>query len=128
MNKNKLKIYIIFAAVFVSIVLLSILLARDGGNSSDMLYPFSQCLRDKGITMYGADWCSYCQNEKLKFGESFRFVPYVECPENPQKCLAVGIEVFPTWIFSDGKKLAGEQGLEKLSKESGCVLLQTSNN
>lgn len=29
---------------------------------------------------------------------------------------------YPTWIFQDGKKLVGEQGLRKLSQESGCAL------
>jgi len=83
---------------------------------------FAQCLAENGVTMYGADWCSHCQNEKKAFGDSFRFVPYVECPDDPQKCLANGINSYPTWIFSDEKKLEGEQGLEKLSRESGCIL------
>lgn len=92
---------------------------------------FAQCLAQKEVTMYGADWCPLCQNEKKAFGDSFRFVPYVECPDNPQRCLEEGIEGYPTWVFPaspagepDGKKLVGEQGLEKLSKESGCQLPQ----
>jgi len=90
---------------------------------------FAQCLAEKGIAMYGADWCPHCQNEKKAFGDSFRLVPYVECPDDPQKCLAAGINGYPTWVFSaspaggpNGKKLEGEQGLEKLSQESGCIL------
>ncbi|MEK7508188.1 MAG: hypothetical protein AAB602_03865 [Patescibacteria group bacterium] len=96
---------------------------------------FAQCLASKGITMYGADWCPHCQNEKKAFGSSFKFVPYVECPSDPQKCLAAGINGYPTWMFPDPpaatssgavglgwKKLEGEQGLEKLSQESGCTL------
>lgn len=83
---------------------------------------FAKCLAEKNIIMYGADWCSHCQNEKKAFGDSFRFVPYVECPDNPQKCLARGVKGYPTWIFPDGRKLEGEQGLENLSRESGCEL------
>ena len=83
---------------------------------------FAKCLLSKNITMYGADWCSYCQSEKAAFEGSFKYVPYVECPDNPQLCLDKGIEGYPTWIFPDGKKLVGEQGLKKLSQESGCVL------
>ena len=84
---------------------------------------FAKCLADRCVTMYGADWCSHCQNEKLVFGDSFQFVPYIECPKNIQQCLAKGIDGYPTWIFSDGRKLIGAQGLEKLSKESGCPLI-----
>lgn len=83
---------------------------------------FAQCLAEKKITMYGAAWCSHCQNEKKAFGSSFKYIPYVECPDNPKACLDKGIKGYPTWIFPDGKKLEGEQGLEKLSNESGCSL------
>lgn len=83
---------------------------------------FAKCLAEKEVVMYGADWCSYCQNEKKRFGTAFKFIPYVECPDEPKKCLAVGISGYPTWIFPDGKKLEGEQGLQKLSEESGCLL------
>lgn len=83
---------------------------------------FAMCLASKNITMYGAEWCSHCQNEKKAFGSSFKYIPYVECPNDPQKCLEKGIAGYPTWIFPDGRKLIGEQGLEKLSQESGCPL------
>ena len=83
---------------------------------------FAQCLADKKITMYGASWCPHCLNEKNRFGDSFRLVPYVECPDNIKMCLDLGINGYPTWILPDGKKLEGEQGIEKLSQESGCPL------
>ncbi|MBI2674134.1 MAG: hypothetical protein HYX22_00115 [Candidatus Yanofskybacteria bacterium] len=72
--------------------------------------------------MYGADWCSHCKNEKKAFGDSFRLVNYVECPDNPNLCLEKEIKGYPTWVFPSGKKLEGEQGLENLSRESGCTL------
>lgn len=83
---------------------------------------FAECLRGQGIVMYGADWCPHCQNEKRAFGDSFRLLNYVECPKQPQRCLAAGVRGYPTWIFPDGRKLEGEQGIEKLAKESGCPL------
>jgi len=86
------------------------------------LDPFAQCLAEKEVAMYGADWCPHCQKEKKEFGSAFKYVPYVECPQNPKKCLDMGVDGYPTWIFKDGRKLVGEQGLEKLARESGCVL------
>ena len=83
---------------------------------------FAKCLASKKITMYGAVWCSHCQNEKNSFEGSFKYVSYVECPDNIQLCLDKGIEAYPAWIFPDNKKLVGEQGLEKLSQESSCPL------
>src|SRR5512143_3304835 len=41
---------------------------------------FAQCLKDRGVRMYGAWWCPHCQEQKEKFGEaSFKLAPYVEC-------------------------------------------------
>lgn len=94
------------------------LLGRSGGN----LDAFAQCLTDKGAVMYGAEWCSHCQEQKRAFGSSFKNISYIECPEYAQLCIERGVEAFPTWILADGKKLVGRQELEDLSLESGCAL------
>ena len=91
-----------------------------GGKVEAGAEELAACLASKNITMYGADWCSHCQNEKNAFGDAFKQVPYVECPDNPQKCIDAGVKGYPTWIWPDGKRLEGGQGLEKLAKESGC--------
>ena len=37
-------------------------------------------LREAGAKMYGAFWCSHCQEQKQAFGaEAQRDLPYVEC-------------------------------------------------
>ena len=85
---------------------------------------FAQCLAQKGFTMYGAYWCPHCQREKAAFGDSFTYVPYVECTEEPgtAQCTAAGIKGYPTWLAADGRRFEGEQGLEKLSEASSCPL------
>ncbi len=83
---------------------------------------FAKCVASKNLTMYGAAWCSHCQNEKSHFGSSFKYVPYVECPDNLKLCEDKGIVGFPTWIDSAGKKYEGEQGLQGIAKITGCVL------
>lgn len=116
----KSKYFVITGIGIAAVVTVYALFPRQQTNGE--LDVFAQCLVDKQITMYGAQWCPHCQNEKRAFGSSFKYVPYVECPDDPQKCLAVGINGYPTWIFPGGKKLEGEQGLNKLSQESGCAL------
>lgn len=98
--------------------------AYDNGPATDnpALADFAQCLAKRGAVMYGADWCPHCQEEKAAFGAAFRFINYVECPDEPKRCLAAGIENYPTWIFSDGRKFVGRQGLERLAEASGCIL------
>lgn len=83
---------------------------------------FAQCLSDSGVVMYGADWCSHCANQKAEFGGAFKYVRYVECPQNPKECISRDIKGYPTWIFEDGTRLEGEQKLEKLASVSGCQL------
>jgi len=84
---------------------------------------FAQCLASKKLTMYGAVWCSHCKAQKALFEDSFKYVPYVECTENPNECLAKGVEGYPTWIDEKGIKYVGEQSLERLAEISNCKLL-----
>lgn len=83
---------------------------------------FAKCLTEKGVVMYGTDWCPHCKNEKARFGSSFQYVTYVECSKEPKQCIEAGVKGVPSWIFPDGRKFEGEQGLQKLSEESGCPL------
>jgi glutaredoxin len=119
-----MKNVIIIVAIGAVVAGIGFLIVKPERQVAAALDSFAQCLADEKITMYGADWCPHCQNEKKAFGDSFRFVPYVECPNDPQRCLKEGINGYPTWVFADGRKLAGEQGLERLSQESGCQLPQ----
>lgn len=93
--------------------------------SSSALDSFAQCLASKGLTMYGAEWCPHCKKEKNRFGTAFQYVPYVECPDNIQLCLAKGVNGYPTWIDASSTLYEGEQGLEGLAKISGCELPAT---
>ena len=73
--------------------------------------------------MYGAYWCSHCQDQKKKFGEAKKLIPYVECDpkgENSQTalCQQKGIQGFPTWEIN-GKMISGDLPLDKLADESG---------
>ncbi len=120
---NNRKIWII-AAVLVVVVVTSALFLLHQGKSSNTatLDSFAQCLVGKGATMYGAYWCPHCQAEKALFGASFRYVGYVECTQDVDKCTAAGIQAFPTWKYPDGTTYVGTQSLEQLAAESGCAL------
>ena len=119
---SKLKSLILLVAVLgFSVLVLRLIIWRP--NVADgALDDFARCLSDRGAVMYGAYWCSHCQNEKKAFGNSFRFVNYVECTDEPDVCTEKKIDGYPTWIVLDGRRFEGEQGLEKLSELSGCVL------
>lgn len=113
--------FIIFIIVITFIIISGAVLLTRPPATAGNLDAFAQCLAEKGVTMYGAAWCPHCQNQKKLFGSSFKFVPYVECPNVPQLCLNKGVSGYPTWIIGD-TKLEGEQTLQKLSSISSCPL------
>lgn len=117
MNKNFYLLIVIVTAAIGGFVFL-----KAGNKQVGHLDEFAKCLVGKGITMYGADWCPHCQNEKEAFGSSFRYINYVECTQNPKACTDARIMGYPTWIAPD-VRLEGEQGVAKLAEISGCSLL-----
>lgn len=83
-------------------------------------------LREKGAKMYGAFWCSHCEDQKEIFGAGAA-IPYVECfPDGWQRgapldaaCANVDITGFPTWILPNGTRLEGEKSLKELAEAVG---------
>lgn len=133
--KNSYKIAIVGILLVLVVGIVSVITGRNTNNLTEVsrqekvgsytkteLDTFAQCLASNGMTMYGAAWCSHCKKEKSRFGTSFKFVPYVECPDNPKVCLDKGVRGYPTWITASGTVFEGEQGLEKLAEISGCPL------
>jgi thiol-disulfide isomerase/thioredoxin len=118
---NKFLVLVIIAIIALSGAVYWVYFVKPQ-TADNKLDDFAKCLTSAGAVMYGAEWCAHCQDEKKLFGDSFKYVNYIECPDNIERCLKAGVEGYPTWIFPDGKKLIGEQGLEKLSQESGCKL------
>lgn len=112
------------AIIIISLVVLLIVGAALYGAFSPKADPgkdaFAKCLADKKVTMYGAYWCSHCQNQKKLFGQSFQYVPYVECTQETKKCEDQKITGYPTWIFEDGSRIEGEATFQQLSDKTSC--------
>ncbi len=122
MTRKILIFLIASAAILIGILVFGGLRSGEGNNSAIQLDDFAKCLADKGAVVYGTPWCSWCQKQKTDFKDAWQFIKYVDCSENPNDCIALGIEATPIWIFPDGRKIAGYQNLEKLSRETGCEL------
>jgi len=111
---------IVIILVVISLVGVSVsgYFVKNDNNSSNM-DKFAKCISEKGATMYGAEWCSHCKQQKDMFGSSFKYVSYVECPENEALCQQNGITGYPTWIIK-GLPYQGLQSFERLSELTGC--------
>jgi hypothetical protein len=88
---------------------------------------FAQCLAAHQAKMYGLYWCPHCIEQKEMFGQSFHYVPYVECAirnssELAPECKVAGVKLFPSWQFGLDPPKEGELSLDALSVKSGCSL------
>ncbi len=117
---------IVWILVVVLVVLGTIFLVKTPGKPGE-LDGLAQCLKDKGVTFYGAFWCPHCQAEKAAFGRSARLLPYVECstPDTQgqtQICIDKKVTGYPTWVFPDGTRQEGEMTPQELADKAGCTL------
>jgi glutaredoxin len=82
----------------------------------------SEHLRRVGAVFYGAWWCPACFKQKNLFGqEAGNQLPYVECekkPEQRERCQALGIQAYPTWVLGNERR-EGVLTLEELKSWSG---------
>lgn len=127
---------IIGGVVVLLLAVGAILFAVSGGSTAttvqDKVAPqgaleLAQCLKDNGVTFFGAFWCPHCKKQKEEFGSAVSALPYVECSEPDGQtqtavCKAKKIEGYPTWEFKDGRRVTGEQSFEKLAALSRCPL------
>lgn len=80
----------------------------------------AMCLQDKGFRMYGKYDCPNCDTEKRYFGESFKYITYIECSQNRELCTSKNITGYPTWEDGNGKFYKGAIPLDILAQLSGC--------
>ncbi len=120
--KLNFKIALYFIIVILIFAFLIFIFVRDNSGVSGEYDDFAMCLTRSGITMYGTKTCPYCAKQKQMFGDSFRFIKYVECTVETQKCTADGVRGVPLWTFPDGSRLTGLQQLGTLAQKTGCTL------
>lgn len=115
----------VFFGIIISIVIVIagalVINAKTPGKYDD----FAQCINDSGAKFYGAYWCPHCQAQKQVFGKSAKKLPYVECAKNQseqtQVCIDQNVQSYPTWEFSDGSRVTGEQTFDELAAKTSCV-------
>lgn len=94
-----------------------------GGPASAHPYAaFAQCLTNKGLVMYGTDWCPNCQNQKKMFKKAFEFIDYVNCDFNKTLCKQKQVNGYPAFWVGDEKWEAGVKSFAEFSEKTGCPL------
>ena len=120
---NKKAVAVLMGIAILAIALYVIARPRTPGK----LDSFATCIKEKSAVFYGAFWCPHCANQKAMFGGSAGLLPYTECstPDGRGQlrvCTDKDVKGYPTWIFGDGSREAGEVSLEKLAAKTGCEL------
>ena len=119
-GKINLKRYAIVGIVLL-IVLFSSLTIYSQSKKPGALDDFVNCLNEKGVVVYGNDFCSYTMNQLGFFGKSKKNLNYVKCFDNQKLCEDLGIKLTPTWKI--GYNMYEEvKTIQRLSTLSGCVL------
>eukprot|EP01038_Epipyxis_sp_PR26KG_P007776 gene7776-10564_t len=89
--------------------------------SSPKAIQLAESLKLLNAKMYGAYWCSHCNNQKKIFGaEAFKSLEYIECDKEGENskyklCREKNIPGYPTWEIA-GKYFPGEKDLNELEK------------
>ncbi len=122
MNMKNKKVLIVLGIFLAGILFFSF----SGEKVEDGKYDnFAKCLTESEAKIYGAYWCGNCKSQKKTFGNSWKYVNYIECDEgNSQtaECKNAGITAYPTWEFAEGSRLTGNLLLQQLSSITDCPL------
>ena len=119
-SKISVKKYLLVAVVIISlgiIVYTFYFRAQQPGQYDD----FTNCLAEKGVVIYGNDFCQYTGKQLNWFGNSEKYLKYVKCINNKDLCDSKGVKKTPSWEIN-GTMYEGVQSFERLSELSGCKI------
>ncbi|RME54935.1 hypothetical protein D6777_02225 [Candidatus Woesearchaeota archaeon] len=104
---RKKRSMVLLASLFVVLLISFIIYSAFTPGKYDK---FAQCLSDKGVMMFGEDWCKYTNAQKNMFGKSFKYINYQ---------VKRDLKIRPTWLIN-GKTYGGVQSFDMLSELTGC--------
>jgi len=125
MNKNNGKRYLIIMVAVLAVIASIYLYVKANNVPQNSFDFFASCIKDKEAKLYGTKTCTYCKSQKSIFGESAKFLPYIECSGPGGRgtnylCKNNNIKSYPTWVFADDSRHVGELSLKELAEKTGC--------
>ncbi len=86
---------------------------------------FIQCLKERGLVIYGEEWCPYCTQLAESLGGYETADPiYVECTEERERCNEEMLGGGVPEIQIKGEMYRGSRDPRKLAEETNCTYYQ----
>lgn len=120
-SSSNSKKYLISTMV-LAIAIFSIMSVYSYSKGPGKFDDFANCLKEKGVIMYGNDFCSFTIKQLNFFGKSQKHINYIKCIDNEGLCDKKGIKTTPTWEYK-GQMYPQVQTFEKLSAITGCKII-----
>ena len=117
-HKRKLKQMLVWGSVILAGFIIAFFIynkVTDPGQYDTL----AKCISEKGMVMYGTNWCPHCQRQKELFGNSFKYVNFVDCDVGTT-CDDVGVQSYPTWAKDGTLFEPGIKSLAELATLTGC--------
>eukprot|EP01095_Lingulamoeba_sp_RSL-Kostka_P016758 TRINITY_DN831_c0_g1_i1.p1 TRINITY_DN831_c0_g1~~TRINITY_DN831_c0_g1_i1.p1 ORF type:complete len:287 (-),score=57.00 TRINITY_DN831_c0_g1_i1:106-966(-) len=57
---------------------------------------FAKCISENGWKMIGSGSCGWCQRQKKLFGDTFKYINFIDC--DAVDCTDYNLEGYPTWV------------------------------
>lgn len=84
------------------------------------IFSFHECLAEKGVKVYGANWCGFTNQLAENLGGYELITPiYVECTKEKEICDQEQIGGYPT-IKINGEKVSIERTFDGFAQATGC--------
>jgi len=82
---------------------------------------FMNCLADKGVKIYGANWCGWTKKFVVETLGGFDVAApvYIECTEKEAECSDAGVSGYPTTKIN-GEAYSGARTIAGLADATGC--------
>ncbi len=91
--------------------------------SKKTIHDFIQCLKEKGVIIYGSEWCPFCKDLAESLGGYEVVDPiYVECTVEKERCSQEMIGRGVPEIQIKGELYQGSRDPEEIAKETSCEL------
>lgn len=91
--------------------------------SGDYVERLARFMAENGMVLYGSYQSTDTKKQKDLFGDSAKYLDYVECDAsgpnaNPDECISQKIDIYPTWLYQ-GKQYVGIKSLGEIAEITG---------